>query len=102
MARTRTLLLATLVTAIHAVSTVALQAADLNGEPRIASVALHRHRVTHWHLPVRGQLVAGVRGATPLTVPFYSSGWYPGPTYYYGWQRPVCCSGPRAVISVRY
>jgi hypothetical protein len=39
-----------------------------------------------WRAP--SELIAGVRGASPLTVPFYGSGWYPGPAYYYG-PRPV-------------
>jgi hypothetical protein len=49
------------------------------------------------------ELIAGVRGASPLTVPFHGSGWYPGPAHYYG-PRPVpCChAGGEAVISVRY
>jgi hypothetical protein len=54
-----------------------------------------------WRAP--SELIAGVRGASPLTVPFYGSGWYPGPAHYYG-PRPVpCCyAGAEAVISVRY
>jgi hypothetical protein len=54
-----------------------------------------------WHAP--SELIAGVRGASPLTVPFYGSGWYPGPVYYYGPRRALCCrSGGDAVISVKY
>jgi hypothetical protein len=54
-----------------------------------------------WRAP--SELIAGVRGASPLTVPFYGYGWYPGPAYYYG-PRPVpCChAGADVVISVRY
>jgi hypothetical protein len=44
------------------------------------------HRYHGWHAP--SELIAGVRGATPLTVPFFGFGWYPGPAYYYG-PRPV-------------
>jgi hypothetical protein len=77
MVRLRTLLLAAV---SLAVSTIIVQGADLEGQP---SIAWHRHPWRHWH----EALVEGVRGASPLTVPFYASGWYPGPTYYYGWQR---------------
>ena len=102
MATMQTLLLATLGIANVAVSTLAVQAADLEREPRIAIAALHRHDRMRWHSPVPGDLVAGVRGGNPMTVPFYGFGWYPGTRYYYGWQRPICCAGADAVISVRY
>jgi hypothetical protein len=84
-----------------AVSTTLVQAADLYHEPRTGPHVSHRHHWIYRHPPVRQALVAGVRGATPLTVPFYARGWYPGPTYYYGWRRPVCCGAARAAISVR-
>ena len=44
------------------------------------------------------ELVEGVRGATPLTVPFFGSGWYPGPAHY----GPCWRYRSGAVISVRY
>lgn len=42
--------------------------------------------------------VEGVRGATPLTVPFFGSGWYPGPAHY----GPCWRYRRAAVISVKY
>jgi hypothetical protein len=54
-----------------------------------------------WHAP--GELIAGVRGGSPLTVPFYGWGWYPGPAYYYSPRPLLCCRGGGDVmISVRY
>ena len=49
-----------------------------------------------WH--GRGAFVEGVRGGSPLTVPFYGLGWYPGPAQgpRDGWCR---CA---ATISVKY
>jgi hypothetical protein len=62
----------------------------------------HRHYYDYGWRP-RSQLIEGVRGASPLTVPFYGYGWYPGPTYYYGPPPGACCGAARhAVISVRY
>jgi len=84
--------------------TVTAQAADLAAEPhgRVlprAVSAVHRHHCC-W---VDSGLVAGVRGASPLTVPFFGYGWYPGPVHYYGpppgWD---CCERADAAISVRY
>jgi hypothetical protein len=54
-----------------------------------------------WRAP--SELIAGVRGGSPLTVPFYGSGWYPGPAHYYGPRHVLCCrGGGDAAISVRY
>ena len=62
--------------------------------------ATHRHYYG-WGAP--SQLIQGVRGGNPLTVPFYGYGWYPGTTHYYGPPPGVCCRGAgQAVISVRY
>jgi len=62
--------------------------------------ATHRHYYA-WGAP--SQLIEGVRGGSPLTVPFYGYGWYPGPAYYYGPPPVVCCrAAGHAVISVRY
>src|SRR5258705_12881554 len=43
-----------------------------------------------WRAP--SELIAGVRGGSPLTIPFYGSGWYPGPAYYYGPRPVLCCA----------
>lgn len=100
MAKLRTLFVATVTVAV---STVTVQAADLELAPRFAARAWHyHHRWRHRRAPVLGGLVAGVRGATPLTVPFYAYGWYPGPAYYYGWRRHICCAAAEPVISVNY
>jgi len=94
------------VTATFAMSTGAARAADFDGQPSIA----REHRGALWrtrHLrsvyprDARGELIAGVRGASPLTVPFFGYGWYPGPTYYYG-PRLCCRPAGGAVISVMY
>ena len=85
----RALLLAA---ATLAVSAVAVQAADLKIRPRGVQHASYHHCA----------FVAGVRGATPLTVPFFAGGWSPGPTYYVGWQRCTCCAAAEPVISVNY
>src|ERR1700687_319860 len=53
--------------------------------------------------PAPSELIAGVRGGSPLTVPFYGWGWYPGTAYYYSLRPVLCCRGGEdAVISVRY
>lgn len=86
MTKLRTLLLAT---ATVIVSAATVQAAD-------------RHY--HWQpsrAPILIDPVAGMRGATPLTVPFYAHGWYPGPAYYHDRRQHSCCA-PGSVISVRY
>lgn len=103
----RILALSVSVTAIIAKSTVATGAADFAGE--LPSIA--RASAPHWrarpfrsvyprHAPT--ELIAGVRGASPLTVPFFGSGWYPGPAYYYGPTGFCCRHGGGTVISVRY
>jgi hypothetical protein len=82
-----------------------VKAADIVGEPSSnarpratsASHLGHRHR---WAPP--RMFVAGVRGATPLTVPFFGSNWYPGPVYYRPPSRSCICGREDAVISVRY
>jgi hypothetical protein len=100
MRKLRTLLLAT---AIVAVSTVTVQAADIETGPRVAQLAsYHHHHRWHRHLFGRCAFVEGVRGGTPLTVPFFAGGWSPGPTYLLGWQRCTCCAAAEPVISVNY
>jgi hypothetical protein len=57
----------------------------------------------HYVLRAPDELIRGVRGANPLTVPFFGFGWYPGPAYYYGPRHSICCSAaPDAVVSVKY
>jgi hypothetical protein len=102
----RILAVSALLTANMAMFTAA-KAAD-TGEPLPIAKAVQtksvywngsRHYV--WRAP--SELIAGVRGASPLTVPFYGSAWYPGPAYYYGPRPVLCCrGGGDAVISVRY
>jgi hypothetical protein len=60
-----------------------------------------RYRYYSWHAP--SVLISGVRGASPLTVPFFGYGWYPGPAYYYGPPPGLCCrAAPDTIISVKY
>jgi hypothetical protein len=101
----RILTLSISLTAILAISTSSLEAADRTVQPApIAGADLGPHR---WNAkPLRSagprharcELVEGVRGATPLTVPFFGSGWYPGPAHY----GPCWRYRADAVISVRY
>ena len=91
--------------AILAISTSSLEAADRTiPSVSAAGADLGTHR---WNArPSRSigirhascELVEGVRGATPLTVPFFGSGWYPGPAHY----GPCWRYRSDAVISVRY
>jgi len=96
----RILALSVSLTAILAISTGSAGAADLAGQP--LSVAKAAPGATRWRAlrHARCELIQGVRGASPLTVPFFGSGWYPGPARYYG--PPGQCCPERAVISVRY
>ncbi|MDE2330201.1 MAG: hypothetical protein KGK16_05410 [Bradyrhizobium sp.] len=49
------------------------------------------------------ELIAGVRGASPLTVPFFGDGWFPGPVHYYEASPGLCCySASEPSISVMY
>ena len=64
------------------------------GTPRWSARPLRSVELRH----ARCELVEGVRGATPLTVPFFGSGWYPGPAHY----GPCWRHRGGAVISVRY
>ena len=79
--------------AVIATSTGSAEAADYR--PSIARAGSYLR-----HSP--SQPIAGVRGATPLTVPFFGYGWYPGPAYYYGPKGLCCRHEERTVISVRY
>ena len=80
--------------AVQAVAFASIAAADGGRDGRWG----HRHYP--WHAP--SELIAGVRGASPLTVPFHGFGWYPGPVHYYGPPPGQCCYAAGAVISVRY
>jgi hypothetical protein len=85
-------------------STIIAPAADLDVGSRGVSHETSRphHWAHHWrHRHYSQALVAGVRGASPLTVPFFAKGWLPGTIYYYGWQRRICCHGAQAVISAK-
>jgi len=95
MAKVRTLLLAAVGTVVLAVT---VQAADLEiGSPRVRAVSYQHH---YWRS--RCAFVQGVRGGTPLSVPFFAGGWSPGPTYEVGWQHCTCCYEAAPVISVNY
>jgi hypothetical protein len=96
-------------TAFLAMSTGSTGAADWAGQPLSVAEAgpgtlRWRARPLRSHEPryARCELIEGVRGATPLTVPFFGSGWYPGPAHYSG--PPGACWRHQggAVISVRY
>jgi hypothetical protein len=95
MAKVRALLLA----AVGAVvSAVTVQAADLEiGSPGVRGASYHHH---YWHS--RCAFVQGVRGGTPLSVPFFAVGWSPGPTYEVGWRHCACCAEAAPMISVNY
>jgi hypothetical protein len=96
-------------TAVIAMSTGSAGATDLAVQP--LSIAKADPGAPRWRArPLRSveprhawcELVEGVRGASPLTVPFFGSGWYPGPARQYG--PPGACWRHQggAVISVRY
>jgi hypothetical protein len=57
----------------------------------------------YWPVHAPSELVAGVRGASPLTVPFFGYDWLPGPVHYYGPSPELCClSASEPVVSVKY
>jgi hypothetical protein len=64
--------------------------------------AYHRVHGRYWYPYPSIGLVAGVRGGTPLTVPFFAGGWLPGPTYYVPSPGFCCLSANEPVVSVRY
>jgi hypothetical protein len=97
MGRLRTLLLAT---ATVAVSTVMVQAAELEIGPRATRAASYYHH--RQHISDRCEFVQGVRGGNPMTVPFFGGGWSNGTTYLSGWQRCTCCDAAEPVVSVNY
>ena len=97
MGRLRTLLLAT---ATVAVSTVMVQAAELEIGPRATRAASYYHH--HQHISGRCDFVQGVRGGNPMTAPFFGEGWSNGTTYLSGWQRCTCCDAAEPLVSVNY
>lgn len=62
----------------------------------------HRVHSRHWPLYAPTGLIAGVRGATPLTVPFFAGGWLPGPIYYAPSPGFCCFSASEPLVSVKY
>jgi hypothetical protein len=103
----RALAVTALLTAVATMFTGPTRAADFIDEPfpkvealPRATSAVRRTR-SDYSWAARGELIAGVRGATPLTVPFFGHGWYPGPVHYYGPPTKPCCrNGENAAISV--
>jgi hypothetical protein len=90
--------------AMLAMSTNSIEAADRTIPPvSMAEADMGAHRWTARPSRSAGirhascQFVEGIRGATPLTVPFFGSGWYPGPAHY-----GPCWRHSDAVISVKY
>lgn len=105
--RFRTLSTTALLIAGLTMLAAAAKAADLAAQPhaRAASAAHWQGHGWRWHRCgwTRSALVAGIRGASPLTVPFVGHNWYPGPVYYYGPPPGCdCCERQDAAISVRY
>ncbi len=106
-ARLRTLSTTAFLIAGLTMLTAAAKAADLAAEPRARTASAVHWRGHDWRgyrcCLAHSALVAGVRGASPLTVPFVGHNWYPGPVHYYGpppgWD---CCGREDAAISVRY
>ncbi len=96
---TSALLIANVATFTEFAGAASLDLAATNYVPSV------RHRA-YWrrHIVLRApdELIQGVRGASPLTVPFFGAGWYPGPAHYYGPRHSICCRGQDAVISVKY
>jgi hypothetical protein len=110
----RILAMTALLTANVTAFTGSARAASLDEPLPLATTAAIASQPIYWKGRGRGwegrrydrhapsELIAGVRGGSPLTVPFYGSGWYPGPAYYYGPRRMPCCRAGNAVISVKY
>jgi hypothetical protein len=89
-----------------AMFTMTASAAELSNRPFAASYqSPHHHhhwRPRYWALRAPSEFIAGVRGASPLTVPFFGGRWVPGPAFYYPPPRPCCYYDPEPVISVMY
>jgi hypothetical protein len=72
---------------------------SLNGGHRDHHHAYSRYGFIH----APSELIAGVRGASPLTVPFFGDRWFPGPVYYYEASPGLCCfSANEPPVSVKY
>ena len=82
----------------------AARAAEIiEAPPRITKAVSHATHRYYYRRGAPSELIQGVRGASPLTVPFYGYGWYPGPAHYYGPPPGLCCrAAGHAVISVMY
>jgi hypothetical protein len=82
----------------------AAKAAEITeAPPPVANAVPHARARHHYGWRVHSQLIEGVRGGNPLTVPFFGRGWYPGPAYYFGPPPGLCCrAAAEAVISVKY
>jgi hypothetical protein len=78
-------------------------AAELSIEPSAPAYHHHHHwRAAYWVPHAPSEFIAGVRGASPLTVPFFGGRWAPGPVYYYPAPRPCCSYATEPAISVMY
>jgi hypothetical protein len=93
--------------------TAATRAADIVGELPYAKVPRRETAVSQWRgrdqrwggrhcWAACSELTAGVRGATPLTVPFFGFNWYPGLVHYLGPPPWRCCRRESAATSLRY
>jgi hypothetical protein len=92
-----------LTTIVFTFAGAACAAEIIEAPPPIAKVVPHATYRYYYGRSAPSRLIEGVRGGSPLTVPFYGYGWYPGPAYYYGPRPGLCCRrGGDAVISVRY
>lgn len=85
-----------LVAGVVAISATIAQAAELE-LGKAPSISYHHRQALG-----RCAFVQGVRGGTPLSVPFFARGWSPGPTYEVGWQHCACCTATEPVISAKY
>jgi hypothetical protein len=90
-----------LTTNVFTFAGAACAAEIIEAPPPIAKAVPHATYRYYYGRSAPSWLIEGVRGGTPLTVPFYA--WYPGPAYYYDPRPGLCCRrGGEAVISVRY
>ena len=94
-------------TALSALSVVTVVLANAASAADYAIDRSHRvyHRAHYGasFVYAPSELIAGVRGATPLTVPFFGGRWLPGPVHYYETSPWLCCYGTNEPsISVKY
>jgi hypothetical protein len=91
----------TVLAAATAMSANAASAADYSVDR--GHQAYHRAHYGYSFVHAPSELIAGVRGGSPLTVPFFGYGWLPGPVYYYQASPGACCfSANEPAISVKY